>query len=472
VAELTSEGTSPPLGVRRLRFSEKLESSFSEYHFRESLVFMRFAIVLSIVLYALFGILDLFIVPDVARSIWVIRYAVYCPTALAVLGLTFTRRFKPIAQPTLCGLAALCGLGIVAMIAIADVSGGYLYYAGLLLVIPWAYTALRLRFSYATAAAGAIMVGYEVVAIWLKPTPLDILINNNFFFISSVIIGMVAGYMLERSIRTDFIQRGLIEAQRAELAEHNVHLDSALQASLEEVRRKAEELQASRARIVAAADAERRRIERNLHDGAQQRLVAVAVQLQLASRLADNDLEAAKALLDQLNQQLQDTMQELRSLAHGIYPPLLMDQGLNAALSASAKRSLLPTTVEADSLRRYPPDVEATVYFCCLEALQNASKYAGPGATVTIRVEEDAAGLVFEVIDDGVGFDSRGKGIGAGFVNMSDRLGAVGGSLQVESAPGRGTRVAGFVSLKEETVPAAIAPSHRPDAIIASHRAR
>jgi len=450
VAEPTSEWTSPRLGLRRLGFSESLESSFSEYYFHHSLVFMRFAIVLSIVLYALFGILDLFIVPD-ALPIWVIRYAIYCPVALAVLGLTFTRRFKPIAQPMLCGLAALCGLGIVAMIAIADVSGGYLYYAGLLLVVPWAYTALRLRFSYATAAAGAIMVGYEVVAIWLKSTPLDILINNNFFFISSVIIGMVAGYMLERSIRTDFIQRGLIEAQRAELAEHNVHLDSALQASLEEVRRKAEELQASRARIVAAADAEHRRIERNLHDGAQQHLVALAVQLRLASRLAENDGGAAKALLDELDGQLQDTVQELRSLAHGIYPPLLMDQGLNAALSAAAKRSALPTTFEAASLRRYPPEVEATV---------------------TIRVEEDAAGLVFEVIDDGIGFDSRGKGLGAGFVNMNDRLGAVGGSLQVDSAPGRGTRVAGSLSLKEETERSADPPSPTPDVSVASHPAR
>ena len=455
VAQLTEEGTAPRLSLGRLRFSGDLESSFSEYHFQQSLAFTRFAIVLAIVLYALFGILDLFIVPDVASSIWIIRYAIVCPVALAVLGLTFTRWFKPIAQPVLCGLAALCGLGIVAMIAIADVAGGYLYYAGLLLLIPWAYTALRVRFAYATAAAAAVMVGYEVVAIWLKSTPLDILINNNFFFISSVIIGMVAGYMLERSIRTDFVQRRLIEAQRAELAERNVHLDSALQATLEEVRRKAAELQASRARIVAAADAERRRVERNLHDGAQQHLAALAVQLRLASNLAGKDVEAAKTLLDELHEQLQDTVQELRSLAHGIYPPLLMDQGLLAALSAAAKRSALPTTVEAASLRRYPAEVEATVYFCCLEAMQNANKHAGPGATLTIRVREDAAGLVFEVIDDGFGFDSQGRGLGAGFVNMSDRLGAVGGSLQVESAPGRGTRVAGVLPLTEETEPSA-----------------
>jgi len=126
-----------------------------------------------------------------------------------------------------------------------------------------------------------------------------------------------------------------------------------------------------------------------------------------------------------------------------------MDQGLAVALSAAAKRSTLPTTVEIGSLGRYPTEVEATVYFCCLEALQNAGKHAGEGATVTIRVGEDAGGLAFEVVDDGAGFNSQRRGLGAGFLNMSDRLGALGGSLHVESAPGLGTRVAGALPLPE-----------------------
>lgn len=451
MAQPTSERITPRLAFGRLRFSDGLEPSFADYHFQQSLPFTRLAIVLAIVLYALFGILDLFIVPNVAMSIWFIRYAIFCPVALAVLGLTFTRGFKRIVQPTLAGLAVVCGLGIVAMIAIADASDGYLYYAGLLLVIPWAYTVLRLHFSYATAAVALIMVGYEATAIWLKPTPLEIFINNNFFFLSSVIIGMVAGYTIERSIRTDFVQRGLIETQRAELADQNVHLDSALQATLEEVRRKAEELQASRARIVAAADAERRRIERNLHDGAQQHLAALAVQLRLAGKLAGDDVGKTKALLDELHQQLQDAVQELRNLAHGIYPPLLMERGLTAALSAAAKRSPLPTVVQTDSVGRYSTEAEATIYFCCLEALQNASKHAGEGATVTIDVKETAGELEFEVVDNGAGFDPQARGIGAGFVNMSDRLGALSGTLQVESAPGRGTRVAGALPVREQS---------------------
>src|SRR5207247_1424637 len=145
MAQLTKEGTPPQLAFGRLRFQDDLESSFSDYFFEHSLPFARFAIVLAIVLYALFGILDLFIAPDVAGRIWVIRYAILCPVALAVLVFTFTRWFKRAMQPILSALAAVCGLGIVAMIAIAKPSAGYLYYAGLLLVIPCTYTLLQLR---------------------------------------------------------------------------------------------------------------------------------------------------------------------------------------------------------------------------------------------------------------------------------------------------------------------------------------
>jgi signal transduction histidine kinase len=234
-------------------------------------------------------------------------------------------------------------------------------------------------------------------------------------------------------------------ARQVGLALHNVRLDSALQASLDEVRRKAEELQASRARIVAAGNAERRRIERNLHDGAQQRLVALAVKLRLAHQLADVDVEQAKGMLEELRGELREAVDELRTLAHGIYPPLLMDQGLAAALGSAADRAALPTRVESASVGRYPTEAEAAVYFCCLEALQNAAKHAGQRATATVRLWQEAGALRFEVADDGAGFDPTSKGHGAGFINMSDRLGAIGGTLQVDSTPGVGTRVSGTV---------------------------
>jgi signal transduction histidine kinase len=221
-------------------------------------------------------------------------------------------------------------------------------------------------------------------------------------------------------------------------------LDSALQASLDEVRRQAEELKASRARIVAASDAARRQIERNLHDGAQQHLVALAVNLRLARRLSETDPASTGELLDGLAEGLNAAVQELRALAHGIYPPLLVDRGLAEALQSAAGRSALPTTVKAEGLDRYSPDEEAAVYFCCLEALQNAGKHAGEGATATVKVWEEAGGLLFEVSDTGAGFDVGTVGrTGAGFVNMSDRVGAIGGSVNVRSAPGEGTTISG-----------------------------
>jgi signal transduction histidine kinase len=239
-------------------------------------------------------------------------------------------------------------------------------------------------------------------------------------------------------------------ARQVGLALHNVKLDSALQESLDEVRRQADELRASRARIVEAGDAQRRRIERDLHDGAQQHLVALAVNVNLVRQIADSDPETAKSMLEQIGGDLQEAVQELRNLAHGIYPPLLMDRGLPEALSAAAGRSALPTDVEAEGIGRYPQAVEAAVYFCCLEALQNAAKHAGPGAEATITVREEEGALLFEVADTGAGFDmATGAHRGHGFVNMSDRVGAIGGSITVDSAPGQGTRIGGRIPLTE-----------------------
>lgn len=234
-------------------------------------------------------------------------------------------------------------------------------------------------------------------------------------------------------------------ARQVGLTFHNVRLDSALQASLDEVRRQAEALQASRARIVAAGNAERRRVERNLHDGAQQHLVALAVKVRLAQQLFERDPDKARGLMEELGGDLEDALQELRDLAHGIYPPLLADRGLSEALGAAARRATLPTEVRSDGIGRYPPEVEAAIYFCILEALQNAGKHAGEAARAEIRLWEEAGGLLFEVADDGVGFDTRHTSASAGFTNMNDRLGAFGGSLRVESAPGRGTKVAGAI---------------------------
>jgi signal transduction histidine kinase len=241
-------------------------------------------------------------------------------------------------------------------------------------------------------------------------------------------------------------ERAVVEvARQLGVVLHNAKLDSALQASLDEVRRQSAEIQASRGRIVAAADAARREIERNLHDGAQQHIVALAVRVKLAGQLLEKDPEQARAAIDEIGAAIDDTLQELRDLAHGIYPPLLADKGLYAALESAARRAALPVSVRADGLARYAPECEATIYFCVLEALQNAGKYAGEGASATVELHEEEGSLAFVVNDDGAGFDVAERGAGAGFTNMLDRLGALGGTLRVESAPGRGTRVAGAV---------------------------
>ncbi|MGH9084852.1 MAG: histidine kinase, partial [Acidimicrobiales bacterium] len=233
-------------------------------------------------------------------------------------------------------------------------------------------------------------------------------------------------------------------ARQVGLALHNVQLDSALQESLENLRQANEDLQASRARIVATGDAERRKIERNLHDGAQQHLVALAVNLRLTKDMLADDPEGAAEMLDALGDAVKDTIQELRDLAHGIYPPLLMDSGLPEALRAAANRSPLSVAVDADGLGRYPTEVEAAVYFCCLEALQNAAKHA-PGADVTVHVHEEDGALRFEVSDDGPGFDVDAAKGGHGFTNMSDRLGAIGGTVEWRSGLGEGTTIAGAI---------------------------
>jgi signal transduction histidine kinase len=236
-------------------------------------------------------------------------------------------------------------------------------------------------------------------------------------------------------------------ARQVGLALHNVRLDSQLQASLDEVKRRTEEVTASRARVVSAADAERRRIERDLHDGAQQQLVALCANLRLARELAGSDPAQATALLEELGNDIEAALEELRELAHGIYPPLLADRGLPEALSAIGRRAPVHTRLEAVGIGRYPPQVESTVYFCCLEALQNVGKHAGKAGSATVRVWEKEGGLLFEVSDDGAGFDPSAVARGAGLTNMTDRLGAIGGTLRIESDPGRGTRIAGAIPL-------------------------
>lgn len=238
-------------------------------------------------------------------------------------------------------------------------------------------------------------------------------------------------------------------ADQAGLVLQGARLRLDLQRRLGELSQRAEELRASRRRLVAVQDERRRTLERNIHDGAQQHLVALAVSLRLAQTLSSRSPGRARELLAAQEQATVDAIDTLRQLSRGIYPPLLATQGLRAALEAAAATNPLPVKVTASGIDRYPPSVEAAAYFSCLEALQNAAKHSG-ATSVQVSLRGSAANLVLTVEDDGSGFDPTAVPNGAGLTNLRDRIESVGGTFTTASAPGRGTRL-------EAVLPAAVA---------------
>ena len=232
-------------------------------------------------------------------------------------------------------------------------------------------------------------------------------------------------------------------ASQAGLVLHNVRLTAELQARLDDLR-------AAQKRLVAAQDHERRKLERNIHDGAQQQLVALTVKLRLAQALVGTEPARAESMLVDLQADSQSALEDLRDLARGIYPPLLADKGLAAALASQLRKSAVQATLLADGVGRYPQEIEAAVYFSCLEALQNAAKYAA-ASSATVELHDDGTELGFTVSDDGLGFDPSSVVYGTGLQGITDRLGAIDGRLAVESAPGRGTVVTGHVPSRGRT---------------------
>jgi signal transduction histidine kinase len=209
----------------------------------------------------------------------------------------------------------------------------------------------------------------------------------------------------------------------------------ALREKLDRLRLEVAQLRASRRRLVLAADADRRMIERDLHERVQQHLVGLAVNLQLVGQSADADPAAAKALLDEMGRDVQQALDETAQLAQRIYPPLLEAGGLAAALRSAAVSAGVRVSLEVAGAS-YPPEVAGAIYWCCLEALEHAG--AGAQATVTVREEEGA--VAFEVVEHGSRSD-------AGLDRLRDRVEALGGRLTVRSEPGRGTRVSGSLPL-------------------------
>jgi signal transduction histidine kinase len=205
------------------------------------------------------------------------------------------------------------------------------------------------------------------------------------------------------------------------------------------------ELRSSRARIVEAGDAARRRIERDIHDSTQQRLVALRIHLELAG--ANLEQREQRAMVERLGHEVDEAIDDLRTVASGVYPAVLTDSGVGPALRSVARHAVLPVSVVDHGIGRHAPHVESTVYFCCLEAVQNAAKHAGPDASVTVWFDEADGQLEFGVEDDGLGFDRTATSDGHGLANIADRVTTAGGTLEIDTAVDAGTRIIGRIPL-------------------------
>lgn len=236
-------------------------------------------------------------------------------------------------------------------------------------------------------------------------------------------------------------------AAQAGLVLRGASLRTELEQRARQLSARADQLRRSRQRLVDAQDTERRLLERDIHDGAQQHLVALAVNLRLAQTLAETSPERAQTLLAGQELAAEAAVETLRQLSRGIYPHLLTDGGLAAALSAAAETSPVPVVITADGLGRHPARVEAAAYFCCLEALQNAVKHAG-AAAIRLELLQEGSTLVVTVEDDGSGFDPRRIEGGTGLANMRDRIESLDGTLTVGSTA-RGTQVRAVLPLEK-----------------------
>ena len=206
------------------------------------------------------------------------------------------------------------------------------------------------------------------------------------------------------------------------------------------------ELRTARVRSVDATDLERQRIQRDLHDSAQQRLVSVRIHLGLLAQQVEQDDE--RETIEQLGRDLDAALGEIRAVTREGYPQLLLRNGVAASLRTAASNAPLPVTIEADGFGRYPHRLERSVYFCCLEALQNVVKHAGQNAVARIRLIGGTGRIVFEVEDSGVGFDPARVRAGDGLVNLADRVETMHGRLTVDSRPGLGTRIRGEIPIE------------------------
>ncbi len=225
-----------------LSFPKDVEKAYQQAHSQQSLPQVRVALLLGILFYTAFGLLDALIFPEVKYLLWLIRFAIVIPVALLIYLFSFSKYFIRYIHISIAAVVLLAGWGIIAMIVVAPAPANSLYYAGLILVFIYGYTFFKVRFIWATLTGFLIVIAYEIAAIWLSETPLDVLLSNNFFFLGSNLIGMFACYSIESYSRQNFIKAYLLETEKKKVDTLNRELESRVEERTEQLMRANEEL--------------------------------------------------------------------------------------------------------------------------------------------------------------------------------------------------------------------------------------
>ena len=416
-----------------------LEREFQRDHFEKSLRHARGALVLITVMYGAFGVLDAWIVPDIKETAWLIRYAVVLPLCLVLLAFSFHPAFERWMQPSLAALYLVGSSGIVLMIALAQRPGSDLYYAGLLLAMTFGFTVMRLQFAPAMWTTLVIGVLYQVSVLWLKQAPLPILVNNNFFFLSGVILGGLGGYYIEVHIRRDFLQRREIEDKGRALETANRHKSEFLANMSHELRTPLNAIigfsEVLRERLFGPLNEKQAEYVSDIHASGQHLLSLINDILDLSK------VEAGRMELDlasfELPQALGNTMILLRERAarRGVRLRLDIGPGVGAYRGDERKFKQIMLNLLSNALKFTPEGGEVRI---------EASRRAGE---ICVAVRDTGVGIaptdlaaLFEAFSQ-VGADRarREEGTGLGLALTRKLVELHGGAIRVESEPGKGS---------------------------------
>ena len=440
------------------RFADDgVEADYREWHIDEAIPFTRIGMQTSIAGWVAATLVLGATVDGFFADTAPLALGLVVPMIVATIVATYVRRLRRWVLPMTMVTNAVSGL--VASWALVE-QAHYPEASGVVVLIAYfGFVVFRLHPLPAFAAVSTYVAFHQALILFLwqdgAMATISFVIGTTLPAVA-LTTGVVTCALVDRLGREAYRRHRIIAAQRQELADLNGSLEARVAEQLVEI-------QQSRQRIVAAQDTERRRLERDLHDGAQQQVVALKLRLALAAAIAEEQAPELAESLQELGKEAGEAVEALRNLAHGIYPPLLASSGLLPALRQQAGRLPLDIDVRADDVPRLDSEVEAAVYFCCLEALQNVAKHANADhVDVALELADDV--LEFRVEDDGAGFDASATGSGHGLTNLSDRVAALGGTLRIESNPGAGTKVIGRVPVAAT----AGAPRNQPDPALSS----